>query len=53
MLRHEQLTESIIGIFYDVYNELGHGFLETVYERAMLVALGEAGLKAERKCFTI
>jgi hypothetical protein len=30
---HEQITEAIIGAFYDVYNELGYGFLESVYER--------------------
>jgi hypothetical protein len=28
-LKHRELTEKIIGVFYDVYNELGHGFLET------------------------
>ena len=30
--KHRELTEKIIGVFYDVYNELGHGFLESVYE---------------------
>jgi GxxExxY protein len=44
---HQELTRRIIGVFYDVYNELGHGFLESVYEAAMLIALREAGLKAE------
>jgi GxxExxY protein len=33
--KHRELTEKIIGVFYDVYNELGHGFLESVYEEAM------------------
>ncbi|MGH9949141.1 MAG: GxxExxY protein [Pyrinomonadaceae bacterium] len=42
---HKELTEKIIGVFYDVYNELGHGFLESVYETAMVIALREAGLK--------
>jgi GxxExxY protein len=41
---HPELTEKIIGIFYQVYNELGYGFLESVYEAAMSVALAEAGL---------
>ena len=43
--KHGQLTEKIIGVFYEVYNELGHGFLESVYEGAMLIALIESGLK--------
>ena len=30
-LKHSELTELIIGVFYDVYNELGFGFLESVY----------------------
>lgn len=46
---HADLTRSIIGVFYDVYNELGHGFLESVYHNAMLVALRAAGLRAESK----
>ena len=48
-LKHGDLTQKIIGEFYDVYNELGHGFLESVYEDAMLIALGEAGLEVERQ----
>jgi GxxExxY protein len=43
--KHQELTRRIIGVFYEVYNELGHGFLEFVYEAA--IALREAGLKAE------
>lgn len=49
MLKHEALTEKIIGIFYDVYNELGHGFLESVYEEAMLLALTSEGLAVCRQ----
>ena len=48
-LKRRQLTEKIIGVFYDVYNELGHGFLESVYEQAMVIALSAAGLKVERQ----
>jgi len=40
-LIHSDLTEQIIGIFYEVYNELGHGFIESVYEQAMAIALAE------------
>ena len=45
--RNDPLTEKIIGVFYEVYNELGFGFLESVYREAMLIALREAGLKVE------
>lgn len=48
-LKHADLTEKIIGIFYDVYNELGHGFLECVYEESLVIALQEAGLSCNRQ----
>jgi GxxExxY protein len=48
-LKHAELTEKIIGIFYDVYNELGYGFLECVYEESLVIALREAGLAATRQ----
>jgi GxxExxY protein len=48
-LKYSELTEKIIGAFYDVYNELGHGFLESVYSEAMLVAVEQAGLHASRE----
>ena len=35
--KHKELTENIINIFYRVYNELGYGFLEKVYENAMMI----------------
>ena len=40
----QEVTEKIIGVFYEVYNQLGHGFLESVYQQAMMIALSEAGL---------
>lgn len=43
---HSDLTEIIIGCFYNVYNKLGFGFLEKVYEKALLIELIEAGLTA-------
>jgi len=49
MMLHHELTEKIIGVFYAVYNELGHGFLESVYETAMVIALREKGLKVEQQ----
>jgi GxxExxY protein len=48
-LKHSDLTEKIIGVFYDVYNELGHGFLESTYAEALVVALEESGLKTARE----
>lgn len=41
---HGQLTNLIIGCYYKVYNELGYGFLEKVYEKAMLVEMRKQGL---------
>src|SRR5262249_3192603 len=32
-MKHEALTEKLIGTFYTLYNELGHGFLESIYQR--------------------
>ena len=49
VLKHAQLTEKIIGIFYDVYNELGHGFLESVYEESMVIALRDEKLDVKRQ----
>ena len=43
-LQHSQITETVLGTFYDVYNELGFGFLESVYQKAMNIALTDAGL---------
>jgi GxxExxY protein len=48
-LQHGELTEKIIGIFYDVYNELGYGFLESVYEESLVIALREASLTVQRQ----
>ena len=47
--KHGELTEKIIGIFYDVYNELGYGFLESVYEESLVIALRDTGLSIERQ----
>ncbi len=39
MLLHEELSQIIIKCFYKVYNELGFGFLEKVYENALVTEL--------------
>ncbi len=46
-LLHGALTGQIIGAFFDVYNELGHGFSELVYQHAMIVALTDRGIQTE------
>ena len=48
-LKHRELTEQIIGIFYEVYNELGFGFLQSVYENSMVIALNAKGLNVEQQ----
>jgi GxxExxY protein len=42
-------SEAVLGAFYRVYNELGTGFLESVYEAAMAVVLGSTGMHVERQ----
>jgi GxxExxY protein len=48
-LKHSELTDRIIAVFYNVYNELGFGFLESTYAEATLVALQQSGLTAVRE----
>src|SRR3954469_2217647 len=47
--KHEHLTQEVIGVFFDVYNELGFGFLESVYREGMDLALRGVGLCVERE----
>lgn len=42
-LFESELTHRVIGTFYDVYNTLGYGFLESVYARSMVLELGRRG----------
>ena len=44
-----QITYQIIGAIFDVYNDLGPGLLESVYEEALVFELQERGLKVERQ----
>lgn len=48
-LLHPELTEKILGVYYDVYNEIGHGFLESVYSSCMFLALTKAGMSVRRE----
>jgi GxxExxY protein len=47
--KHKELTEKIIQGFYEVYNELGFGFLESVYEKSLILVLRAYGLIAENR----
>lgn len=44
---HKELSEAILKVFYEVYNELGYGFLENVYQNAMYLELKSQGFKVE------
>ena len=43
-MKHEELTEKLIGTFYTLYNELGHGFLESIYQRGYSFMLSDGGI---------
>ena len=49
MLINEEKTKSIIGCFYKVYNILGYGFLEKVYENALMIELRKMGLSGAKQ----
>ena len=46
---HGNITEAIIRVFYRVYDDLGYGFLESVYESGMAVVLRKQGLHVDRQ----
>ena len=48
-MEFKELTEKIIGCAYKVYNTLGFGFLESVYENSLAIELTKAGLKVEKQ----
>ena len=47
--KHSDITEKIIKCFYKVYNALGYGFLEKVYENAMFIVLRRLGLFVQKQ----
>lgn len=49
-MQYEDITEMIIRAAYAVHNTLGFGFLESVYERSMIIELDTAGLHVENQC---
>jgi GxxExxY protein len=46
-LLHKSITDKILKVYYEVYNELGYGFLEKVYQNAMYFELKSLGYKVE------
>lgn len=48
-LLHGEITEAILAAFFNVYNSLGHGFLEKVYENALKIELEESGVAVKQQ----
>jgi GxxExxY protein len=48
-LLHGELTEKVIKAFYHIYNTLGYGFLEKVYENALAITLRKWGLEVQQQ----
>ena len=49
-LKHREITDKILHAFFKiVYPQLGYGFLEKVYENALVIALTSLGLKVEQQ----
>ncbi len=46
-MKYEHITEKIIGCAYEVYNTMGFGFLESVYEKCLAIELRKAHLQAD------
>ena len=46
-LKHGELTDVILKVFYEIYNELGYGFLEKVYQNAVYIELKNRGYFVE------
>jgi GxxExxY protein len=49
MMLHKEITDKIINAYYKVYNTMGYGFLEKIYENSLLIALKKSGLKVEQQ----
>lgn len=45
-VKYKELSEKIIKVFYKVYNQLGYGFLEKIYEKAMMIDLKQEDVLA-------
>ncbi len=49
-MKYEDVTHRIIGASYKVFNTLGFGFLEKIYQKALAIELEKAGLEIELEC---
>ncbi len=49
LYKHSDLTEKIIGAFYNVYSVLGYGFLENVYAKALMIELQQRGMAVKNE----
>ena len=49
LLKHSETTEQIISAFYTVYNKLGYGFLEKVYENSLAIELKKRGVGVQQQ----
>jgi len=49
-MEHEKLTQAIIGCAYRVHNTMGFGYLESVYEKCMIIELEKSGLPVQAQC---
>jgi GxxExxY protein len=47
--KHSDITKVILKAYYNVYNTLGYGFLEKVYENAMIIELKKLGLECDKQ----
>ena len=47
--KHNELTDKIIAVFWEVLRELGYGFSEVVYENALVIALRSGGFKVDQQ----
>jgi len=47
--KHSTVTEKVIGAFFKVYNALGYGFAEKVYENSLAIELRKLGLRVEQQ----
>jgi len=48
-MKYRSVTGGVIKCFYNVYNQLGYGFLEKVYERSLVIELRKYGLVCEKQ----